>query len=240
MAYQVYTLAQMRVFLQEKVESVPFWVNEEATDAINEALLMWNSLTGFWKTDISQMTTPNSFEYAVDPGIVFGTRVEFNGIPLAESSLTDMDNGQPGWQGQTTLDGGNVPTQPRNWLPLSVDIIAIWPADALGHNTLKIFGVSQTPRLVDDTDFINIGSEALNAILGYSLHVLALKEGGERFAATLGLFTDFLKQAAEENDQLFASSLFRQLIGTDVSRQMKQTRGIATDYDAMGQRSPTP
>jgi hypothetical protein len=238
MAYQSFNLAQIRQMLQEKVESVPFWADAEANDAINEALLMWNALTGFWKGTQTAQTTPGSWDYAVYPSLVFGSRVEFNGKGLAEASIQDMDDGHPGWQGEKTTDGAPIPTEPTKWLPLSIDMIAIWPADAAGGNTLTIQGVAQTPRLVTDADFIDIGAEELNALLGYALHALALKEGGERFAGTMKYFQEFLKAAAEENDQLLASAMFRQFIGIDISRQMKLTRGLPTDYDKLGERKP--
>lgn len=238
MAYQSYTLAQIRQMLLDKVENVPFWTDPEANIAINEALLTWNLFTGFWKGTETARTSANNWDYAVLPSLVFGARVEFNGKSLAQASLGDMDNGHPGWQGQTTASGGNVPTEPKKWLPMSIDLIAIWPADAVGGNTLTIQGVAQTPTLKLDSDYIDIGNEALNALLGYALHVLALKEGGARFETTMGYFKDFLLEAAEENDQLALSSLFRAFIGTDMNRQTHMTRGTVTGYDKFAGKEP--
>lgn len=238
MAYAGHTLAECRQLLQDKIEDVPFWVDIEATNAINEALLMWNAFTGFWKDTITITTTPDQLEYPLSDTLVFGTRVEFNGIPLNQSSQGDMDGGHPGWEAQSTDDGGNVPTAPKNWLPLSIDMIAIWPRDGAGNNTLTVDGVASTPQLVNDGDFIDIGDEELGTILGYALHVLALKEGGERFQSTMKYFTEFMKEAAEENDQLLESSMFRQIIGIDLNRQTRVTRGEKTDYDKYGQREP--
>lgn len=234
--YQQYNLAEIRQMLLQKVELVPFWTDAEANDAINEALLMWNSLTGFWKGSQSIVTTANNWSYGLDASIVFGTRVEFDSRTLAQSSMTEMDAGKPGWQGQTTADGGNIPDSPQIWLPLSIDLIAIWPADADGGHNLTVFGISQTPELTADGDFIDIGQEALNALLNYALHVLALKEGGARFAATLPLLADFLREAAEENGQLMASSMFRQFIGIDMNRQEKPTQKTPNDYSALVQQ----
>lgn len=233
--YQAYTLAQIRQMLFDKVESVPFWVNAEANDAINEALLLWNALTGFWKGTQTISTTPNNWDYQLDSSLVFGTRVTYEGRVLAQETLKAMDSGHPGWQGQTTTSGGSVPNTPQNWFPLSIDMIAIWPADAYGGHVLWVDGIAQTPVLTADDQFIDIGNEELNAILNYALHTLALKEGGDRFAATTDLFKDFLRAAAEENDQLAESDMFRQFIGIDSSRD---TRGKPTDYDQMGGRTP--
>src|SRR5690242_4402795 len=102
-AYSEYTLTQILQLLAFKYDSVPFWTAEEATDAINEALLMWNLMTGFWKDTVT-ITTPltSNWDYALPASIVFGMRVEFNGKPLNLSSRNDMDSGHPGWQSQTT------------------------------------------------------------------------------------------------------------------------------------------
>jgi hypothetical protein len=134
-----------------------------------------------------------------------------------------------------TTDGGDVPTTPQIWFPLSIDVIGIWPADAIGGHTLTVDGIAATPVLLAGTDYIQIGAEEFNAILGYALHVLALKEGGERFAATMPLFKDFLMQAAEENDQLATSSYFRQFVGIDMGRQEKPTHGTPNDYAKLAQ-----
>lgn len=220
--------------LEYKVEGSPFWTSSEATDAINEGLLTWNAFTGFWKETVPITTTALNWDYALPASIVFGMRVDYEGHSLAQASLGDMDYGHPGWQSQTTADGGNVPTTPQKWLPLSVDMIAIWPADAVGGHTLTVDGVAATPQLVNAGDYIDIGNEELNTILGYALHALALKEGGARWASTMDYFTQFLQEAAEENDQLTQSSEFRNFLGTDMNRETRITQGGETAYDKFG------
>lgn len=224
--------------LSYKVESSPFWSYAEGVDAINEALLVWNSMTGFWKTPVTILTTTMNWDYALPSSLVFGMRVEYEGRSLAQASIGDMDYGHPGWQADNTTSGGNVPTSPQKWLPLSVDMIAIWPADAVGGHTLTVDGVSATPQLTAGGDYIDIGNEELNAILGYALHVLALKEGGARFEATMPYFQAFLQAAAEENDQLTESAMFRAFLGMDMNRQTRVTRGKPTGYDKFGGREP--
>lgn len=232
-AYTQYTRAEIRTMLTQKVESVPFWVAAEANDAINEALLVWNSLTGQWKAVQTITTTKNNWDYALSTSLVFGTSVLYEGIPLTPSSKLDMDAGRPRWQSQTTADGGTVPTTPQVWFPLSIDLIAIWPADAIGGHTLTVSGISQTPTMDDDADYIEIGAEQLNSILSYALHTLAFKEGGDRFTATLPLFQSFLAGAAEENKQLMGSDFFRQFIGTDIARQERPPAAPNTDYEGL-------
>jgi hypothetical protein len=141
-----------------------------------------------------------------------------------------MDYGYPGWWTQNTKTGGNVPTTPQKWLPLSLAIIAIWPADAVGGNLLTFEGIGNTPQLVNSTDFIDIGNEELNSIVGYALHTLAFKEGGARFESTLPYFVNFLQAAAGENDQLQLSAEFRHITGVDLNRQTRETLGSVSHF----------
>lgn len=233
--FQFYNLNTVLQMLADKYESVPFWDTTEATDAINEALYVWNSLTGYWKTTITIPTTAGNFEYALPSTLVFGTHIEYNGVGLAPASQAEMDDGRPGWQTETTASGGGVPTTPKKWWPIDLSLIAIWPADAVGNGTLSIDGIAATPFLVNTFDLINVGRDVMTALLGYALHVLALKEGGPRFEATMPYFQGFLNVAAEENDQLMASEMFRHFLGTDMRRQARNTRETPTDYAKLGQ-----
>ena len=219
-AYSQFSLTELQIKMIQRWDSTPFWTPTESKNAINEALLVWNSMTGFWKRTVEITTTPLNWEYALPESIVFGMRVEYEGKPLAQSSIVEMDNGYPGWQSQNTGSGGNTPDEVRKWFPLSIDMIGIWPADETGGHTLSVDGVSDTPFLVYQTDYIDIGEDELDVILGYALHICALKEGGERFAATQSYFQNFLSAAAEENSQLTQSAIFRQFLGLDTTKQM--------------------
>lgn len=222
--------------LKQRWEGVPFWTDVEAQNAINEALLFWNLCTGFWKRTETMLTAAGNFEYGLPGSIVFGTRVTYDGAPLAPSSIAEMDWGHPGWRAQTTTDGGNVPNAVQIWLPLSIDLIAVWPQPPAGH-TLSIDGISTTPQLLNPSDTVDIGKEALNAILGYALHVAAFKEGGERFNATMGYFTEFLKEAATENDQLVASQMFREFVGLDERRSEVPAQVQSSASKVLNQKS---
>lgn len=237
-AYSQFDLTELQIKMIQRWDSTPFWTPTESQNAINEALLVWNSMTGFWKQTIEITTTPFSWDYALPESLVFGMRVEYEGKPLAESSLADMDNGHPGWQSQNTDSGGSVPTEPKKWLPLSIDMIAIWPADADGGHILTVDGVMATPILQFQDSFINIGEDELDVVLGYALHICALKEGGERFAATQQYFKDFLAAAAEENDLLTQSAMFKAFLGMNENYQTPPNRGMPTAYDKFSGRQP--
>lgn len=213
MAFQSYDLDDLKIKLEARWDGVPFWDDTEARHAVNEALLMWNALTGFWKLRVTIPTVIGQQDYTLPSTMVFGMRVEYNTSPLTPTASEELDEGRPGWQGQTGT--------PRMWMPLDLTKIRLWPApDAVG--TLTIDGVSATPQLTYDGDYIDIGAEALTHILGYALHVVALKEGGARFAATIPYFQSFLAAAAEENNQLLKSAIFLNAMGVD--NKLERTR----------------
>lgn len=148
--------------------------------------------------------------------MVFGIRVEYNLVPLSPTSLVEMDNGRPGWGTQTGT--------PKYWMPIDLNTIKVWPAPTSNQIPLVVDGVSATPILEFDDDFVQIGADGLDAILGYALHFLAFKEGGERFQQTMEYFNRFLASAAEQNSQLMNSEMFRTFLGLDLKREEEPTR----------------
>lgn len=229
MAYTTYTLTQMQARLAQKVESVPFWTDDEATDALNEALMMMNLLTGYWRRSVDITTTPND-DYAIGAQLSFQSRVLYDGKVMEPVSLFAMNQGRPNWRNEVAGDVG-VPSRPYMWVPLDLDMILIWPRDAGGH-TLTVEGVADTPTLSAPSDTIDLSEDAFHAILSFALVVLAFKEGGERFAASQALFKTFIAHCAEVNGQLKASGLFRRFLGYDAGA--KATRGIPVSYPEQG------
>lgn len=225
MAFTPYTLVDMQTRLNEKVESVPFWTSDEATDAINESLLAMNMLTGYWRRTVTITTTPNH-DYTLPATLGFQSRILYNGKVMEPASLHAMNNGHPGWRGNIAGDVG-VPTRPYLWIPLGLQLFAIWPRDT-GGNTLTVEGVSATPQLTQPTDTVDLSEDAFHALLSFALLILTFKEGSERFTAAQDLLSTFLTHCAEINGQLKASALFRRLLGLDTGK--RATRGVPTRY----------
>lgn len=221
MVYQQVSLATLRQELKDKVESVPYWTDTEALQAINETLRWWNLLTGMWKARQSIVTTAGTVWYTTTNSFVYNMRVEFNSVPMEQSSIYNLDNGRTNWEGETTATSG-APTTPRVWAPAGLKMLAIWPAHAAGGGTLTIDGVTTTPVLVNDTDTIDLGTAEHGPLLDYALATLAFKEGGLRFSALAQqMQQNFYRAAAEQNSRLSASAYFRQLMGLDVMRGEK-------------------
>jgi len=239
MSHREVTLAEFREALRERFDGAPFWTPQNELLVINEGLRTWNMLTGTWRSRWTFETdTPNETPWYTVPGCVtLATRVTWNGIPLVLSSIDDLDMGRVGWEGEATsmhATDPSIPDRPLLWAPAGVGLIAIWPYDTHGCDALVVDGVVKTPVLEREDDFVDIGQEDFHALLGYSLHVLAFKEGGVRFKGTMSLFKAFIAAAAERNSRLKTSSLFRKILGLDVGRYSRPVANAVTALDAQG------
>lgn len=218
MAYQQLTRAELRALLKERFEG-PFWTDTEANLALNESLRIFNLLTGYWRRRVV-FSSPVPFAHflSVPNAITFSVRVEWGGYPLNPSSIDDLNKLRTQWRGETTLMGGDIPNRPTVWAPAGLTLLAVWPADAAGCAQYVVDGVSNTPTLEDDAQFLDLGQEELHAILCYGLHYLAFKEGGERFLASFSLYQQFIQTCGEKNSRLKATSFYRRAMGEDRSR----------------------
>lgn len=232
MPYQAIDLATLRTRLQARYEDTPFWTEEEANEAINEALLTWGMLTGRWRATLVFQTTAATVEYAIPPGLTYRARVAFNNLPMSPASRTEMNLGRPRWWNETTASGGDVPTRPVAWIPISLNLIAIWPADATGNNALTVEGVANTPVLTDDAQFVDLAEADVNVLLGFALHVLCFKKGGVWFATSMKDYRAFLAAAAEENGLIASSQFYRRFMGLD-RRDLKVLKGVPTSVAAL-------
>lgn len=219
MAFQQITRAQFRAQLDERLgaASAVFWTTTEKNLYIQETLRCWNMLTGYWRgrVNVTPTGTTATFPwYALPSPMTSGMRVTFNGKPLNVTSLDQLDNGRPNWEGEITTTGGDVPTTVDSWAPAGLALIAIWPADAAGGNDLMCDGILATPILTDDDDYIDIGEEDVDTLLDYCEHLCQFKEGGAEFQASVETgYKSFLSAAATRNSMLMASAKFREWMG---------------------------
>lgn len=241
MPYQQITLTQLQTALADRYESVPFWTGPEATRAINEALRIWNAATGFWAKAFTTITVPDDPYVAVTGSLVRAARVSYNGVPLEKASLDDFNYGIPNWRGVTTASGGTVPTRPVYWAPVSLTLLAIYPADHAGFGALVIDGVRATPILVNAGDYIDLGQEEHDTLLGYALHVLAFKLGGQTLVRTYPGWLAFLRAAAARNAQFAESAFYKAAMGGDglQRRRVPQPMGTSPLEQVIAQEGPS-
>ncbi len=237
MPYTSLTLADLKVMLKDRYDTVRFVTDEECRLAINETLREWNLWTGRWRRRAFFDTVANQYEYPLGATLTYSGAVKVIGRPLLPSSMADLELGRPSWRTETVLSGGDVPTVPTVWAPLSLSQIVIWPAvSAPVVNALSVDGVSDTPVLVEDGDTVDLGDEAIDILLDFALHVVMFKYGGPQWAATMPYYQAFLKAAAEENGRLKANQKFRRAAGLDRRRDMFPSKGIPTQMDGLAEQ----
>ncbi len=218
MPYQQVTLQQIQVALADRFEGVPFWSTADSTRAINEGLRVWNAATGFWTAPYQTITVPTDPYVALPGTLTQATRLTYNGVPLEKASLADFNYAIPNWRGTTTASAG-APARPVYWAPVSLSLLVIYPADFTGFGSLLTDGVRATPVLVTPGDYVDLGQEEHDVLLGYALHVLAFKRGGSLLPATYPGWQAFLQAAAQRNRQLKASAFYRTVLGMNQLRQ---------------------
>jgi hypothetical protein len=233
--YTTTTLAAIQVILDARLDHVPWITSEEQRLAINEALLTWNLLTGRWRRRYTVSTGNGTVEYALPATMIYGMRVLVSGRVLTPASLLDLDLIRPSWRSETVATGGEVPTVPIIWAPVSIQRIAIWPALAsVIVNGLVVDGVSNTPVLVEAGDTADLGEEVLDLVIDFTVHLLTFKEAGPRWRATRPFYEAFLQAAAEENSVLKANQAFRRYAGLERGRTLQKAKGVPTALDGIG------
>lgn len=233
-------LAELKVLMKNLWDHSVFWSDDEARLAINETLREWNLLTGRWSRTLnltlsaapSKITLPSTFTYGLRVRRLIG-----GNQPILPASRLELDLAQPNWRQESVNSGGNVPTIPTFFAPLSLTVLEVWPS-VIAQTTVQVTGISDTPVLNEDGDTIDIGEETVDILLDFALHIATFKEGGPRWEATLPKWQAFLQAAAEENQLLKTSKLFRRYAGLDRWRDLKPVRQGQTRLDGIASGLP--
>jgi hypothetical protein len=233
MPFQNTTLTALLARLALRYESAPFWAQPSAIFALNEALRLWNLLTGMARLSANIQTivdNPYLDLTTASTGIAQPQWLKITRVRRAAAlqelnpvSLAGLDAAFPGWEAQTTVTA-RVSSVPRYWAPAGAGRLAIYPKDTSigaggnGPRTLIIDAISCANVLVNGGDFLDLGDDELNVLVGYALHVLSFSKGTTALAQTRPLYLAFLKAAAERNAIFAASSFYRKIIGQDWTR----------------------
>lgn len=210
--YQQVTLSQIQDKLTQRTGPT-FWVANEKRDAINEAIAVWQAMTGYWSASFP-MIGGNSQWQIVPHQVVSLQRVLLNGSPLTQVNLVEMDYLYPNWE--------NATGTPVYWAPHGLEEFAIAPHQA--DMALTLEGILDAPVLINPSDYINVGEEELLRLLDYAQHYLAFKEGSQEFAAADSLMKNFLDAAGKRNSRIIATSIYRKYMGLDrVSERRPKT-----------------
>lgn len=223
MTYAQITRATLRARLQDRFTGDPFWSATEANDALNEALRYFNLFTGYWRGTATANTTAGTPFVSVPATLTYRSRVTRSGMVLTRKSLIELYRTTRNWRTQTTTTGSPVPSTIREWAPVGLQQIAIWPTDTAGGTTLTFEAVKLTPILTADGQFLDIGNEELNLVLHEALFILAFKRPS-LLTQMQSKHQAFLEGCLERNDQLRQSSYFRRQLGLDQEQRLVHAR----------------
>ena len=200
MPYTTTTRAQLRLLLQQRYESSPFWTDTDANLALNQALRTWNLLTSYWRRRLVVGNVPNDPLVPIPGTLAQQTAITWQGKPMTGVSVAELQMlTQDWWQARAGMAG--VPARPLFWAPVGLNLVAIYPASPV-VGSLEVDGVRATPVLTADGDFVNIGSEELDTLTGYALHVCAIKAGASFLERTKPYLEQFIKAAVQRNHLL--------------------------------------
>jgi hypothetical protein len=128
---------------------------------------------------------------------------QINGVPVQVDSVVDMDAVRPDWRTDTA--------------PASELALASWNLMAVGGGfnggesvTVDVLKNAPVPTL--DADFVDIGREYFDCVMGYAQHLAAFKMGGQEHQITLPLLKEFYECAMMHNSELRANAAFYDLI----------------------------
>lgn len=215
MSYTTTTRATLRLRLQERYESLVFWTDTEANDAINEALRQFNAYTGYWHGTVTVSTAAGDPFITLPGTLTYRSRVYTTGRTLTRKSIVEQYRGRRNWRTQTTTDGGAIPTTVREWTPIGLRMIALWPTPAAAGIALSVDGVKLTPTLSADGSYVDLGEEALSAILDEALWILGGFKRPSLVEAFRGRHRAFILACGAKNDHLRASAFYRKALGLD-------------------------
>lgn len=202
MPYQSYSRATLKLRLQERWESSPFWTDEDANRSLNRTLRLWNALTGYWRTRLVLSTIPNDPLLPIPGTLVQQTALTWQGIPLKGMSVEEIQLLRTNWW--------YARGTPRYWAPVGLNLIAMYPTSTTA-GSVGVDGIRQTPVLTADGDLVDIGPEEFSTLIGYALHDAALKGGTTLLTRTKGYLEAFLEAAGERNQFLRRTAWYTRL-----------------------------
>ena len=167
---------------------------------------------------------------------------EINGISLSPDSITNLDQFSPNWY--STQGVPTIISSLRNYIALAT------APDGVYSVLLDVVRKAVLP--VNDSDYIEIGREYLDAILDYAEHLASFKSGGYEFRHTYRGAQNFFNAAMTYNQSLAAKNpslreLIRQSTSDDYIRPLQRaadarplmTAGMASDQTtSSSQTSP--
>jgi hypothetical protein len=120
--------------------------------------------------------------------------------PVNTESVFDLDVYRANWQNA----GTGLPTIAGL---AGLNLMALSPTPNSFY-TVQVDLLRNMPIPVGDGDFIQVGSEMVDAVLRYALHLAMFKSGGAEFSTTMPDLKQFIDLAIEQNSRLRANDAF--------------------------------
>ena len=218
--YATTTRSTLRTRVAERLLST-FWSSTELNAYINEALRVWNILTGYQRAFYT-ISIPSQTYYvtttAVSANTIAVQRID-NGIGTAVTTHLDpltlegLSNMVPNYQSTPT----GVAT---SWVQLGLNNFILYPIPTSSFNT-TVYTLDRMTIPASDGDFIQVGEEDMAAIVDYIVFIARLKESGSEFTESVALLKNFLLQAAKYNSKIINSALYKRIIGVPYQPQQR-------------------
>ncbi len=174
-----------------------FYPSGEVLEAVNEVVDISNLFAGHYQGEVQipGYSIANQFIYELPDNVLFPLAVWFEGVELEKTTIRGLAGRSRRWLSETTASTG----MPVNaWAPLGLRKIVIYPADAIGGNDIRVFGVLEPPELVNDGDPVRLPTGFEDIALEYAAHLLPFKEGGKPFADSTKVLPQFQRKLKEQ------------------------------------------
>lgn len=139
---------------------------------------------------------------------------QVNDVPVSTDAVWDWDTWEVGWQ--------NSSGQPDAAAMAGLNLLALKDVPDAGPYGITCDVVRKAPIPAADGDFLQLGEQELNAVLGYAQHEAAFKQGGAEFQATIPLYENFARLATVYNERLRAAVTYAEVLGDRAIQQEKK------------------
>ncbi len=182
MAYQRVTLSTLRTQLDAKLKTQGnYWSQAEKDRGINEAVAIWQGMTGDHIVYITQ-TVASTTENLVNVNTtdtsgkslsIIRVAPTGGGAALREMHYYDLDQGYYGWRTETA---SSTTQRPAYWAPVGMDKFFVYPRTGASQ-TYDLTCYGEVAVLVNTGDYIDINEGELQRLLGMAQAILSFKEG---------------------------------------------------------------
>lgn len=190
-------LGYLKTKVQQKLQSDPFFSEEEMVASINEGI---DEIVAFARhtndiasanTEIDPTTNLFRLEYALPPDFMF-----IRGVTLDDVDLREMTHEE--WRG-TGSPTSDVVGTPSKFFIRNNEVVGLYPRPDSVAN-IKIYYIRKPDDLVNDTDESNIPRVFSRAVVHYACYDLLLNDGRKEDAENH--FQKWLLRRAEASLEL--------------------------------------